>query len=125
MTQVSYPDGTTSQTVYDKLDPVLLKDRLGRWTQRSFDTLDQLAYVIDPLGRQTKYIWCNCGSLSSLTDPNGNTTTWQHDIEGELHKRPTQMEVPGPTNTILSEEFPITRTPSVKKSLTAIIWMIA
>jgi YD repeat-containing protein len=41
-TQVTYPDGTNEQTAYSRLDAVLLKDRNGRWTQRSFDSMDQL-----------------------------------------------------------------------------------
>ncbi|HEY9773582.1 MAG TPA: cysteine peptidase family C39 domain-containing protein, partial [Planktothrix sp.] len=85
LTLVTYPDGTTEQTVYDKLDAILHKDRIGRWTQDAYDVLDQLAFEIDPLGRKTQYLWCACGSLSSLTDPNNNVTTWQHDLEG----RPT------------------------------------
>lgn len=40
------------------------------------------AYQIDPLGRKTVYTWCNCGSLSALTDPAGHKTAWHHDIEG-------------------------------------------
>ncbi len=84
ITQITYPDGTSNQTVYDKRDVVLTKDRLGRWTQRSYDSMDQLAYEIDPLGRKTQYKWCTCGSLKSLTDPKGNKTSWDHDLEGRI-----------------------------------------
>lgn len=28
--------------------------------------------------------WCSCGSLSSLTDANNNTTSWTHDLEGRV-----------------------------------------
>jgi RHS repeat-associated protein len=84
VTQITYPDGTSEQTIYDKLDAVLTQDRLGRWTQHSYDSMDQLTYEIDPLGRKTQYTWCACGSLSSLTDPNGNTTSWQYDLQGRL-----------------------------------------
>ena len=80
----TYPDTTTEQIIYDRLDATLRKDRIGRWTQDSFDVLDQLAYETDPLGRKTQYTWCVCGSLASLTDPNGNETTWQHDLEGRV-----------------------------------------
>jgi YD repeat-containing protein len=54
----TYPDGTTEQTIYDRLDAVLKKDRIGRWTQDSYDVLDQLTYEIDPLGRKTSYTYC-------------------------------------------------------------------
>jgi RHS repeat-associated protein len=83
-TLTTYMDGTTEQTIYDKLDAVFSKDRIGRWSQSSYDELDRLIYQIDPLGRKTVYGWCNCGSLASLTDPNGNTTSWQHDLEARV-----------------------------------------
>ena len=62
--------------------PVFFIDRLGKTTQRAYDSLDQLSFEIDPLGRKTEYTWCVCGALSTLTDPNGNVTTWHHDLEG-------------------------------------------
>lgn len=82
LTKTTYPDNSFEQTIYDRLDAVLVKDRIGRWSQSSFDSLDQLAYEVDPLGRKTEYVWCNCGSLAALTDPNGRTTTWRHDLQG-------------------------------------------
>src|SRR5262249_11241778 len=45
-TSTTYPDGTTDQTVFDKLDAIQTKDRIGRVTQRAFDSLDQLAFEI-------------------------------------------------------------------------------
>jgi RHS repeat-associated protein len=84
LTNVAYPDGTSEQTIYDRLDAVLRSDRLGRWTQDAYDSLDQLSYETDPLGRKTKYCWCFCGSLAALTDPANNTTTWHHDLQGRV-----------------------------------------
>ncbi|MBP6350409.1 MAG: LysM peptidoglycan-binding domain-containing protein [Candidatus Obscuribacter sp.] len=82
--RTTYPDTTFEQTVYDKLDAVLTRDRNARWTERSYNSLDQLAYEVDPLGRKTQYTWCLCGSLAVLTDPLGRNTSWSHDIEGRL-----------------------------------------
>jgi RHS repeat-associated protein len=84
LTNLSYPDGTSETTVYDKLDAVLHSDRLGRWSKRAYDSLDQLAYEIDPLGRQTKYCWCSCGSLASITDGDNQSTSWHHDLQGRV-----------------------------------------
>lgn len=81
-TQTTYPDGTTEQTAYDKLDAIFMKDRIGRWSQSAYNSLDQLVFELDPLGRKTQYEWCHCGSLSKLIDPAGNTTSWHHDIQG-------------------------------------------
>jgi RHS repeat-associated protein len=83
-TSISYPDGTSEETIYERLDAVMSSDRLGRWTQRSFNSMDQLVCETDPLGRKTKYCWCSCGSLASLTDPKNQTTSWHHDIEGRV-----------------------------------------
>jgi RHS repeat-associated protein len=88
--EADYPDGTSEKISYDKLDAVLSMDRNGRWTQHSFDSMDRLAFVIDPLGRKTEYSWCSCGSLSSLTDANGNTTLWKHDLEGRAVQKTYQ-----------------------------------
>jgi RHS repeat-associated protein len=87
ITQVIYPDTTTEQTVYNKLDAVMRKDRIGRWTQDTYTSMDQLSFEIDPLGRKTEYTWCACGSLSTLTDGNGNVTTFNHDQEGRLTQK--------------------------------------
>ncbi|MBP9092306.1 hypothetical protein KBI23_14855 [bacterium] len=76
------PDTTYEQIIYDKLDVVLSRDRNGRWTQRAFDSLDQMSYEVDPLGRKTQYTWCSCGSVAVLTDPLGRQTSWSHDIQG-------------------------------------------
>jgi RHS repeat-associated protein len=83
-TSISYPDGTSEQTIYERLDAVMSSDRLGRWTQRSFNSMDQLVCETDPLGRKTRYCWCSCGSLASLTDPKNQTTSWHHDLEGRI-----------------------------------------
>lgn len=80
--QTTFPDGTTEQTIFDRADAVFSKDRLGRWSQAAFDSLDQLVFEIDPLGRKTQYQWCACGSLKRLTDPADNVTTWHHDLQG-------------------------------------------
>lgn len=82
--RTTYPDTTYEQNIYDKLDVVLSRDRNGRWAQRAFDSLGQMNYEVDPLGRKTQYTWCSCGSLAVLTDPLGRQTTWGHDIQGRL-----------------------------------------
>ncbi|MBS1955293.1 MAG: LysM peptidoglycan-binding domain-containing protein [Cyanobacteria bacterium SZAS-4] len=82
LVQTLYPDGSTEQIVYDRLDAVLQKDRIGRTAQDAYDSMQRHAYQIDPLGRKTTYTWCDCGSLGALTDPMGRVTTWQHDLQG-------------------------------------------
>lgn len=85
-TKVTYPDGTYEQVTWDKLDPILSRDRLGRWTRRAYDSRRQLVAETDPAGRTTRYDWCSCGSLTAITDPAGNKTEWTLDLQG----RPTR-----------------------------------
>ena len=84
ITLITHPDGSTQQNIYDRLDAVQVKDRLGHWTVNNYDSMDELVKSVDPLGRQTLYTWCNCGSLATITDGNGNTTTLHHDLEGRV-----------------------------------------
>lgn len=87
ITKITFPDNTFQQIVYDKLDPVLVKDRRGHWSRKTYDALRRLTAVEDALGRVTQYSWCNCGSLSSITDPLGRTTTLLRDIDGRVTAR--------------------------------------
>ena len=93
VTKITHPDGTYEQIVYHWLDPILNRDRRGHWTTTTYDTLRRVRDIRDSLNRVTHLEWCGCGSLSSITDPLGNTTTWLRDIEG----RPTSKVFPDQT----------------------------
>ncbi len=82
--KVTYPDGTYEETTYDRLDPEWTRDRLGRWSRQFYDPLRRLIVAQDPLYRITIYVWCNCGSLEGITDPNQNRTSWVRDIQGRV-----------------------------------------
>ena len=81
-TKVTYPDASYEQIAYENLDPVLTRDRMGRWTAQTFDALRHLTAVQDALGRVTSFDWCRCGALDSITDPLGRTTSWLRDLQG-------------------------------------------
>jgi RHS repeat-associated protein len=83
-TTITYPDSTSQQIVYDRLDAAKIRDRLGRWTETTYDALRRPVMVRDALNRRTLYQWCSCGSLASLTDPMGRTTAWSRDLEGRV-----------------------------------------
>jgi YD repeat-containing protein len=85
-TSVGFPDGTSQTFVYDRLDLVRSKDRAGRTTTMSYDALRRQVTVGDALGRITRQTWCTCGSLSSLTDAKGNTTSWDRDVMARVTK---------------------------------------
>jgi YD repeat-containing protein len=52
-TRVSYPDGTYDETIYDRLDPAIARDRLGRITRHVYSSTRQLLATTDPAGRTT------------------------------------------------------------------------
>lgn len=83
-TMITYPDSTYQQIVYDRLDAVKTRDRLGRWTETSYNALRQPIMVRDALNRRTLYQWCSCGNLAALTDPLGRTTSWSRDLRGRV-----------------------------------------
>ena len=84
LTRVTFPDGTFSEYVFDRLDLVLIRDRAGRETRLEYDAMRQLVRRTDPLGRTTHFQWCACGDMRSLTDPLGRNTTWNKDVQGRL-----------------------------------------
>lgn len=82
LTRITYPDSSFEQITYDRLDPVVFRDRAGRQTLFNYDRLRQLTQITDPLGRATRLEWCRCGAMKSLTDPLGRTTSWLTDVQG-------------------------------------------
>lgn len=82
--QTTYPDGTSTQVLFDRLDAQWTQDRLGRWTQLFHDKMRRVAAVLDPLGRLTQYQWCMCGALEAIIDPAGNQTTWIRDEQSRV-----------------------------------------
>jgi RHS repeat-associated protein len=85
-TRTTYPDATYEETVYNRLDVEKRRDRLGRWTHIFHDALRRPVAIRDPLGRTVTQQWCNCGSLDKLIDANGNTTSWESDLQGRMTK---------------------------------------
>ena len=84
VTKVTYPDGTYTQTVYDRLDAMAQRDREGRWTRGYYNALRQLVAVRDAAGRTINYEWCRCGALQALTDGSGNVTRWKYNEAGQM-----------------------------------------
>jgi RHS repeat-associated protein len=82
VTNMTHPDGTFTQFNFDRLDLASVVDRAGRQTFFDHDNMRHLTKKTDPLGRITLFEWCRCGSLKSLTDAMGRTTSWVTDVEG-------------------------------------------
>ena len=84
VTRITHPDGTFEQTTYNRLQPSVLQDRIGRQILLEYSPLGQLTQRTDPLGRVTLFQWCSCGDIKSLTDPMGRTTTWRKDVQNRI-----------------------------------------
>jgi RHS repeat-associated protein len=84
LTGVHYPDGTSQEWIYDRLDLSTYRDRLGRETQYIYNSMRQLTEVHDSLDRVTRLIWCRCGQPESVIDALGRLTTWERDIQGRV-----------------------------------------
>jgi RHS repeat-associated protein len=78
-----YPDGTTTEYTWDRLDLVQIKDRLGRRASYQYDATRRLIAERDAL-RALHYAYDAAGRLIGLTDGRGNTTTWERDLQGRV-----------------------------------------
>jgi RHS repeat-associated protein len=84
LTRITYPDTTFEQIVYNRLDVEVLRDRAGRETRLTYDSLRQLVAVQDSLGRLTRYEWCGCDGLDAIIDSLGRVTRWIRDVQGRV-----------------------------------------
>ncbi|MBE7172480.1 MAG: RHS repeat protein [Williamsia sp.] len=83
-TIVTYPDSSYEQIVYDRLDAIHSRDRLGRWSHTIYDSLDRVTASQDALGRVTQLSWCDCGSPSQIIDPLKHITSFTYDLQSRL-----------------------------------------
>ena len=82
LTKVSFPDGTSINHSYEKLDRVKTVDRLGYTQGYAYNGFRELLRLTNANSRVTTYSYCNCGSLESVTDALGNATTFTYDNLG-------------------------------------------
>ncbi len=85
--KTTYPDGSFSEILYDRLDPHILRDRNGNRTIQSYNLRRQLSEVRDAEGRVTTHEWCECGAMAALIDPEGRRTEWHHDLQNRVVKK--------------------------------------
>ncbi len=95
-TSVRYPDSTYEEFYYTQdfgpgettiLDLTASLDRSGKWTYRHYNENRQMDSITDPDNRTTLYGWCTCGALESITDPNGNVTTFNRDLQSRVYQK--------------------------------------
>lgn len=80
-----YPNSTGDTNI---LDLTATKDRLGHWTYFDFDPLRRKIAKTNATGAVTRWGYCDCGSVSSVTNawhtPVEQVTTFDHDLQGNL-----------------------------------------
>ncbi|HKP03471.1 MAG TPA: RHS repeat-associated core domain-containing protein [Chthoniobacterales bacterium] len=93
-TKVTYPDSTFEQFQYTDnvtgtmtLDLTGSRDRRGLWTYQHYNGNQQMDSITDPANRTTLYNWCTCGALAGITDPKGQTTTFNRDIQSRVYQK--------------------------------------
>lgn len=109
ITAITYPDATTTEYTYLNLDLVRSKDRLGRVTAYGYDANRRLVSITSAIGQVTQFSYYNNGALRTITDPNGNVTTWFVDIQG----RPTSKRYADGRTETYSYEASIGRLKSI------------
>jgi RHS repeat-associated protein len=106
-TRTTYPDGTTTDYAWDKLDLAEIKDRLGRRTAYRYDATRRLTAEQDAL-RALQYEYDAAGRLVGLTDGQGNVTNWERDLQGRIVAKVT------PDGARTSYEFDTAGRPTVR-----------
>jgi RHS repeat-associated protein len=82
-TKTTYPDGTATEYVWNKLDLVRIRNRHGKTVEYQYDAARQPIAVKDAL-RTVQFGYDAAGRLTSLTDGRGKVTRWVRDIQGRI-----------------------------------------
>jgi RHS repeat-associated protein len=109
----TYPDGTSRDFTWDKLDLVAVRDRQGRVTRYTYDAIRNLVDITDPIGGHTKLGYYENGRLKTLTDPNGNVTTFDIDLENRV----TATHYADGTQKLITYENTTSRIKSITDAL--------
>ena len=86
LTGRKYPDGTTISNIYSALDVTATKDRLGNWSYTGYNSIRQPLAETNANGVVTRYGYCDCGALMSVTNawhtPAEFVTSYNYDLQG-------------------------------------------
>lgn len=97
--RLDFADGTYVTNLYDKLDLVQVTDRLGYSSTMGYDAARHLVAETNANGVVSRYGYCDCGSLNSVTNAWNTSaqevTQFAHDNQGNR----TQVAYPDATVT--------------------------
>ncbi|GLY97831.1 hypothetical protein Acsp02_50850 [Actinoplanes sp. NBRC 103695] len=87
---------------------VITVDPNGRWLTDKYELpADRKVASTDALGKTTKFGYDSAGFLRTTTDPNGSTTTEEHDVRGNVVSSATcQDQSAGRCSTIYYTYYP-------------------
>jgi RHS repeat-associated protein len=90
LTRIDYPDSSYESRTYTALDLTASRDRLGHWTNFGYNGLRQQVAETNALGTVTRFEYCGCGSVDSVTEA-WNTavqrvTQFDYDLQGNRIK---------------------------------------
>jgi YD repeat-containing protein len=89
MSQVQYPDGTSTSFSYDANgNATSITDQAGKIWKFTYNSHGQIASVADPTGRICKYAYNPDATVASVTDAAGNVTAYSYDMQ----KRVSQIK---------------------------------
>ena len=100
MTAWEDPNGNTVTYTYSDGKLQSVSNGLGRSLAFTYDG-DYISQISDGAGRSVNYTYDSAGNLITVTDCNGNSTTFAHDIDGRLTRvyYPANPADPFVTNT--------------------------
>jgi RHS repeat-associated protein len=81
LTKVGFTDGSYVSNRWTRLDIAGSRDRMGNWSYFNYDGLDHLVAVTNANTNVTRYGWCGCGSLESVSNALNQVTTLTHDYQ--------------------------------------------
>jgi RHS repeat-associated protein len=86
--RLDFPDGTSITNSFDKLDLVRVTDRMGYNNSFGYNSVRQLIAATNANNVVTRYSYCSCGALESVTNAFGaneqQVTTFSWDQQGHL-----------------------------------------
>ena len=78
----TYPDSTFVTNIYQNLDLIVTKDRLGITSGVALNSFRQVLRQTNANNKVTSYSYCSCGSLESVTDALSQQTSYTYDNLG-------------------------------------------
>src|SRR6185369_3972365 len=74
LTSIGFPDFTSIDNLYNRLDLAATRDRLGNWTYFGHNSSGQVTNITDARSNVTTLTYCSCSTIDKIAEPLGKTT---------------------------------------------------